>query len=91
MKAASFEANLMVTLLNAKLGDETRTFSVNPGNKYDKIVVTSYGRAAVHAFVDADGRVLKAAGWSAPAKGVRYHSVVEAVEHADPFGNYLYR
>jgi hypothetical protein len=70
---------------------EPTTFSVAPGVKFDKIVSLSHGGSrSVHCFIDADGAVYKAAGWAAPAKGIRYTSVEAAIEHADLYGRYLY-
>jgi len=68
------------------------TFTVNPGKKYDKIVVATKpdDSVRVYAFVDQDGNVYKANGWAAPAKGVRYASVEAALQHADRFGAFLY-
>jgi len=43
-----------------------------PGAKVVRIVMAHHSSKAVHAFVDlATGDLLKAAGWKAPAKGVR--------------------
>lgn len=44
----------------------------NPRGKYSRIVGTLGGQQSVHAFIDNDGNVYKAAGWKAPARGVRY-------------------
>lgn len=51
-------------------------FFVTSGPAYDKVVVRDACRAdqrggAVYCFVNVNGEVLKAAGWSKPAKGVR--------------------
>jgi len=67
-------------------------FEVEPGRKYNKVVMVDNQRM-VHSFVDNEGNVYKAAGWRAPAKGVRYNldrdmDVLRA--KADPFGGYLY-
>jgi hypothetical protein len=77
--------------LNAKLSDYG-VFDVRPGKKYDKIAVTPHrsSQTFVYAFVDTDGNVYKAAGWKAPAKGVRYTSVADALMKADPYGSFLY-
>ena len=76
--------------LNAKF-DDYAVFSVNPGKKFDKIVATTSGNHShVYAFVDTDGNVYKAAGWKAPAKGIRYTSVASALANADRFGGFLY-
>lgn len=80
-------------------------FSVDPrGRKYTRIVEeTEYAKDGsrsgrhVHCFIDNEtGAVLKAAGWNAPAKGVRYESVDAAIEkinevgHIFTCGGYLY-
>lgn len=51
----------------------TFTLEVKPNAKYFRIVMDSAGGGrSVHAFVTADGKIYKSAGWKAPAKGVRY-------------------
>lgn len=89
--------------LNAKLREiEPRyRYTLTVGRRYAKILredmyVTSYG-GSVYAFVDLEtGGLLKAAGWSSPAKGVRYdltdpETFALAVRNADLFGGFLYR
>ena len=49
------------------------TFTANMGKKYFKIVIDNGTQRSVHCFVDLQGNVYKAAGWAAPAKGVRYN------------------
>lgn len=42
------------------------------GKKFIKITRSSFGQTSVHCFVDQlTGNIYKAAGWNAPAKGVR--------------------
>lgn len=70
-------------------------FEVEPGRKYYKIVkVVGIGKS-VHAFVDKEtGDVYKAAGWNAPAKGIRYNLERDKevlAQHADWAGGYLYK
>ena len=72
-------------------------------NRFDRIVIQSggvTGQRSVHAFVDrATGDLIKSGGWKAPQKekdglAARYNLVTEfdlAVEHADPYGSYLYK
>lgn len=43
------------------------TFELKLGRKYDKVV----SGGAVYCFVDKEGNIYKAAGWAAPARGVR--------------------
>lgn len=87
----STHAQEFIDGLNVKFADYA-TFEVRPGKKYDKIVLSTklgnHGR--VYAFVDIDGNVYKAAGFNAPAKGVRYTSVAAALAKADRFGGFLY-
>lgn len=93
-------AHTFVYLLNEKFKNEgefaSKNFSVMSGKKYDRIVQETSGdkfggSRSVHAFVErATGHVFKAAGWPAPAKGVRYLTVEEAAEAADLYGGYLY-
>jgi len=73
------------------------TFSVErPGVKYTRIVQqTRYqdGRTAgrsVYCFVDAEGNILKSAGWKAPAKGVRSTLATVDISKVDPYGSWLY-
>lgn len=88
----SRHAQTFIDGLNAKFSDYG-TFDVRPGKKYDKIAVTPNrsSQTFVYAFVDTDGNVYKAAGWKAPAKGIRYTSVADALVKADKFGSFLYR
>lgn len=83
--------------LQALFGDENRSYTAGkPGPRFTRIEQTYYGQRSVHAFVEnSTGYVLKAAGWTAPAKGVRYTSVEEALAaiklQGSPFSMYLYR
>jgi hypothetical protein len=85
-------ATTFAELLNAKFELlHGRTYGVVGGNKYDKIVIERDGKPeSVHAFVTKNGEVLKAAGWNAPAKHVRFTNVLEAAEKSDRHGAYLY-
>lgn len=94
-------AHTFVFLLNEKFKNEgefaSKNFSVMSGKKYDRIVQETTGEhssstsRSVHAFVErSTGHVFKAAGWPAPAKGVRYLTIEEAAEAADLYGYYLY-
>lgn len=87
-------ANVFVELLNMKFEPlHGRTFGVAGGNKFDKITVERDGKAeSVYCFIEkSTGFVYKAAGWTQPAKGVRFHSVLEAAEKCDRFGGFLYQ
>lgn len=87
-----------VEALNTAFGDRY-TFEGRAGRTYDK-VVQHFGEprpfgGSVHAFVVRDtGVVLKAASWSAPAKGARgcvatAEQLAELMCVADPHGGYL--
>lgn len=85
-------AELFVHELNARHGDDKVTYSVQPGNKMDKIVRSYLDSYGAHAFVEkSTGHVYKAAGWAKPAAGVRYTDVFAAAEASDRFGSYLYK
>ena len=66
-----------------------------PGRKYGKVVFAGTWQRSVHSFVDlSTGDLLKAAGWNAPAKGVRFNLLQEldkVTTVADPYGSYLYK
>lgn len=95
---ASKGAQTLVTILNERFGLDSAnpygTFTVNPGKRYDKIVVVPRGSSQtfVHAFIECEtGYVLKPNGWSSPAKGVRFTDATDAGNSADPYGGYLYK
>jgi len=46
-------------------------FHLEKGNKYIRVVVTSYGQRSVHCFLDYEGNIYKASSWKIPAKGIR--------------------
>ena len=78
------------------------TYTVERGQKFDKIVQTSgHGGASVHAFVErSNGKLIKAASWKAPAKdksGLAYRydlstpeGFLEALYNSTFSGGYLY-
>ena len=69
-------------------------FTVGEGRKYFKVIMSTSGSKSVHAFVDRDGNVYKAASYKAPAKGVRYNLLTDpetCYRKADWAGGYLYR
>jgi hypothetical protein len=89
-----------IAALNAKFNtiDGTTTgyvFSIDrPGIKFTRIVqrgVNGGLSRSVYCFVDADGNIYKAAGWKAPAKGVRSTLATVDVSKVDPYGSWLYR
>ena len=79
------------------------TYTVERGQKFDKIVQADgyAGGRSVHAFVErSTGKLIKAAGWKAPAKdknGLAYRydlstpeGYLEALYNAGYSGGYLY-
>jgi hypothetical protein len=80
------------------ISPEGYTFTCDtPGKRYVRIVMSINGQHnSVHAFYNMrTGDVLKAAGWKAPAKGIRYNLMDDAsfarmIEVADWSGGYLY-
>ena len=94
---ATATATQFASDLASKFSDGYHTdYSVIAGRKFDKIVYMGGSQRMVHAFVEREtGGLYKAAGWQAPAKGVRFHLGTEegyakALEAADPHGSYLY-
>lgn len=58
------------------------TITVDQGKRYAKIVVNGEHQRTVYCFIDKNGDILKAAGWKAPAKGVRgniYHPFADDI------------
>lgn len=92
--------------LKANAGEKyTYEYSVTaiPGRRYDRITIASrfasepeapFESRRAYAFVErSTGDLFKAAGWSAPAKGVRFDGEIilsSAVDLADPYGSFLY-
>jgi|TARA_R100000742_G_C4278230_1_gene100806 hypothetical protein len=85
---------------------EGRTSEINrmqygfkEGKRFYKLTEARHNsepHGSVHCFVEKDtGFVFKAAGWSQPAKGVRYDlsdpdSKARCLANCDPYGSYLY-
>lgn len=73
-----------------------KTFQIETGRKYYKIVMADRNNRSVHAFVDKNtGEVYKPSSWRGPASGVRYDLRVISerewlFENADWAGSYLY-
>jgi hypothetical protein len=90
-----------VEAMNEKFATEQFRFDATAGRNYDKIINVSisgnHESRSVHAFIDRKtNALLKAAGWAAPAKGLRFNlsspeAVGKVVSLADKFGGYLYR
>lgn len=77
-------------------GGQYAYFTAEPGRAYTKIVMTTNGQRSVHCFVNKRGEVLKAAGWSRPAPGVRYDLTDDSSRgdlhrRCEFAGGYLYR
>jgi hypothetical protein len=77
--------------------DQGGGYDVQRLTKYLRIVNTRNGKpSSVHAFVDPrTGDVFKAAGYKAPAKGVRFNliddeSFASMLADCDSYGRYLY-
>ena len=69
-------------------------YAVASGRKFHKIVKIDTGGRTAHSFVDQANNLYKAAGWAAPAKGIRYNlntDMPKLREVIDPHGSYLYR
>lgn len=62
-----------VSALHAKSGCNWEVkIEVEFGKKYARIIKSDFGSRSAYCFVDmATGDILKAAGWKAPAKGIR--------------------
>jgi hypothetical protein len=80
-----------VDALNAKFKTDNYVFEVQQGPKYARVVCTKWGQNSVYCFVDADGNVLKAASWKAPAKGIRANLATLDMSYVDAYGSWLYR
>lgn len=75
MTAIETFAKFVKSLVNSEITNEKFQWGVQiiPGRKYAKIALTKPdGYRMVYCFVDiATGNILKAAGWKAPAVGIR--------------------
>lgn len=98
---ATFHARLNTWLdLLTAVAPEGYTFTIDPprkGQRNARVVMSTGGVGrSVHAFYDLrTGDVLKAAGWKAPAKGVRFNLLDDAsfkdmLGKLDWTGRYLY-
>ena len=63
------------------------------GSKYFKVEMSSRGSGSVYCFIEkSTGNILKAAGWRAPAKGIRGSVlIVDSYKHSDWSGGWLYK
>jgi hypothetical protein len=77
---------------NPAMADYYKPIVLEEGTKNIRVVHTGGSSRSVYCFIEkATGNVLKAAGWKAPAKGVRasiYNP--ETYAKADPYGSWLY-
>ena len=46
------------------------------GQKYTRVVATSYGSRSSHSFLDAQGNIWKCASWKAPAKNFTRGNII---------------
>lgn len=80
-----------IDALNQKFNGIGYTFSLSkPGAKFTRVVTTRSGSRSVYCFLDAQGNIYKAAGWKAPAKGVRGTLATVDMTAVDAFGAWLY-
>lgn len=58
-------------------------FSVEfvPGSKYVKVLTGNYGQRSAHSFIDAEGKIWKAATWKAPAKNFSRGSILDGTTY----------
>jgi len=82
--------NDFITALNAKHGSEHCTYGYEQGPKYARVWRETYGQRSAYCFVDADGNVLKAAGWKGPAKGIRANLATLDMSRVDAYTSWLY-
>ena len=63
------------------------------GSKYFKVEMNTRGSRSVYCFINKrNGEILKAAGWSAPAKGIRGSVlIVDSYKNSDWSGGWLYK
>lgn len=84
-KIASF-----VDSLNKKFTEYK--FSSEAGRKNTRIVREAHGQRSVYCFIENEtGNILKAAGWKAPAKGVRGNLLTVDMHKLDQYGGCFYR
>lgn len=90
-----------VEALNEKFATPQFRIDATAGRNYDKIInvniaADGHETRSVHAFIDRKTLgLLKAAGWAAPAKGIRFNlsnpeALGNVIRQADRFGGYLY-
>lgn len=89
-----------VEAMNQKFATEQFRFEATAGRNYDKVINVNvsggHESRSVHAFIDRKTNgLLKAAGWAAPAKGIRFNltepeALGKVISQADKFGGYLY-
>lgn len=94
VEAPAMTLDAFVAALNTKFGtDPGYQFSIErPGIKYTRVIQSLRGNGrSVYCFVTASGDILKAAGWKAPAKGVRSTLATVDISKVDAYGSWLYR
>ena len=77
------EAHYAVTCPNSNPNVQ---IEVQPGKKYSRIVVRTWGSGSAFCFIDnATGDILKSDGWKRPAKGVR-GNIANGADDVGPYG-----
>jgi hypothetical protein len=87
-------SNFMEHLNNTMDKPDGYEYELNTrGSKYFKVEMTSHGSRSVYSFIEkSTGNIFKAAGWSAPAKGIRGSVlIVDSYKHSDWSGGWLYK
>ena len=80
-----------IAALNQKFNSMGYTFSLDkPGSKNTRVVRTHVTSRSVYCFLDSNGNIFKAAGWKAPAKGIRGTLATLDMNTVDPYGSWLY-
>lgn len=97
MATVTTDTQAFVDALNDKFVSTDYVFGAIPGRKFDKVTSICRGNknsTTVYAFIDREnGNLYKAAGWNAPAKGIRFtgeNLLNEAIDKADLYGGFLY-
>jgi hypothetical protein len=96
VKPAGVSVDDLIAHLNA-VSEQTQgwlptRFGKTQGKKYTKIVALNRDGvpSSVYCFIDADGNIYKAAGWNAPAKGIRSTLATVELCKVDHYGSWLY-
>ena len=96
VKPAGVSVDDLISHLNAvseqNQGSFPTRFGKTQGKKYTKVVALNRDGvpSSVYCFIDADGNIYKAAGWNAPAKGIRSTLATVELCKVDHYGSWLY-